>query len=95
MAGMRRIGKCARLGSEISEREHGPQSINRHKACRFVARGWRGLGFGRLRALMQAVLSAAVFGWRHAGTIVIAEIDRDRPSGATGNPVLGSTGCVG
>jgi hypothetical protein len=47
-------------------------------------RGWRGLGFGRLRALMQAVLSATVFGWRHAGTIVIAEIGKDRPSGATG-----------
>ena len=47
-------------------------------------RGWRGLGFGRLRALMQAVLSAAIFGWRHAGTIVIAEIGKDRPSGATG-----------
>jgi hypothetical protein len=47
-------------------------------------RGWRNLGFGLLRALVQTVVSAAVFGWRHGGTIVIAEIGRDRPSGATG-----------
>jgi len=47
-------------------------------------RGWRRLGFGTLRALVQAAVSAAVFGWRHGGVIVIAEIGRDRPSGATG-----------
>lgn len=46
--------------------------------------GWRTLGFGRLRAALQTVVSAAVFGWRRGGTIVIAEIGRDRPSGATG-----------
>lgn len=47
-------------------------------------RGWRNLGFGLLGALVQTAVSAAVFGWRHGGTIVIAEIGRDRPSGATG-----------
>ena len=47
-------------------------------------RGWRSLGFGRLRALVQTVVSAAIFGWRHGGTIVIAGIGRDRPKGATG-----------
>jgi peroxygenase len=47
-------------------------------------RGWRNLGFGRLLAVWQTVVSAALFGWRHGGTIVIATISKDRPSGATG-----------
>lgn len=47
-------------------------------------RGWRRLGFVPLRALVQAAVSAAIFGWRHGGRIVIAKIDTDRPSGATG-----------
>ncbi len=44
--------------------------------------GWRRLGFGVLKSLVQAMQSAAVFGGRRGGTIKIAEIGR--PHGATG-----------
>ncbi|HEX5474457.1 MAG TPA: caleosin family protein [Vicinamibacterales bacterium] len=45
-------------------------------------RGWRALRFGIAAALVQTAGTALVFGRRHGGTIVIAEIDR--PSGTTG-----------
>ncbi len=47
-------------------------------------RGWRALRFGVVGALVQAAASALVFGWRHGGTIVIADLGRSRPSSPTG-----------
>jgi peroxygenase len=47
-------------------------------------RGWRSLGFGVFKSLQLAAGSAAVFGRRHGGTVIIAEIGTSRPSGATG-----------
>jgi len=46
--------------------------------------GWRRLGFGVFKSLVQAIGSAVVFGSRHGGTIVIAEINSTRPSRPTG-----------
>jgi hypothetical protein len=47
-------------------------------------RGWRALGTGRLRSIVQTAGSALVFGRSHFGTVVLADIGRVRPSGATG-----------
>lgn len=38
--------------------------------------GWRRLGFSRLGALVKAVESGLVFGWRHWGTIRVKGIER-------------------
>lgn len=47
-------------------------------------RGWRALGLGAVRACVQTAGTALVFGWRHGGTIIVSDIGRVRPSGATG-----------
>lgn len=46
--------------------------------------GWRALGFGPLKSMAQTIGSAAVFGWRDGGTIVIEKIASYRPHGSTG-----------